>query len=72
MAELLKVMQGRAPHPYVLQKTMTTARRLSDNFCRRAVELCLEADRQLKGFGGDDQRILELLLLQMAQEVRRG
>ena len=72
VAELLKAASGRAPHPYVLQKTIQTARRLSDQFCKRSMELLLEADRQLKGFGGDPQRILELLLLRMAQEVRNG
>lgn len=72
VAELLKLSSGRAPHPFVLQKTMTTARRVSDRFCARAVTLCMEADAQLKGFSGDDQRTLELLLLNLAQEVRRG
>lgn len=72
VAELLKASAGRAPHPYVLQKTMTTARRLSDAFCAKAVALCMEADIQLKSYSGDDQRVLELLLLSLAQEVRRG
>lgn len=72
VAELLKAAAGRAPHPYVLQKTIQTARRLSDRFCMHAMELVVEADRQLKGFGGSPQRILELLLLRMAQEVRHG
>lgn len=72
VAELLKASSGRAPHPYVLQKTMTTARRLSDGFCAKAVQLCMEADIKLKSYSGDDQRVLELLLLSMAQEVRRG
>ena len=72
VAELLKASSGRAPHSYVLQKTITTARRLSDRFCAKAVELCMQADVQLKSYSGDDQRVLELLLLSMAQEVRRG
>jgi len=72
VAEMLKASSGRAPHPYVLQKTMTTARRVSDAFCAKAMTLCTEADRKLKSYSGDDQRVLELLLLQMAQEVRRG
>lgn len=72
VAELLKASMGRAPHAFVLQKTMTTARRLSDRFCARAVELCMEADIKLKSYSGDDQRVLELLLLNLAQEVRRG
>ena len=72
VAELLKAASGRAPHPYMLQKTITTARRLPDEFCAKALTLCMEADVKLKSYSGDDQRVLELLLLQMAQEVRRG
>jgi len=72
VGELLKLSSGRAPHPFVLQKTMTTARRVTDRFCARAVTLCMEADAQLKGFSGDDQRTMELLLLRLAQEVRNG
>ena len=72
VAELLKLSMGRAPHPFVLHKTITAARRVSDRFCAEAVTLCLEADAKLKGFSGDEQRTMELLLLQLAQEVRRG
>ena len=71
VAELLKLSAGRAPHPYVLQKTVTAARRLPDHFFRAAMEVCLETDRILKGYG-DAQRALELLILTLAQEVRRG
>ena len=70
LGEMLKAASGRAPHPYVLQKTMTAARRVSDRFCERAVVLCLEADVQLKGFSGDDKRTLGLLLIKLAQEAR--
>lgn len=72
LGEMLKAAAGRAPHPYVLQKTMTTARRVTDRFCDQAVTLCMEADVQLKGFSADGQRVLELLLLNLAQEARRG
>ena len=72
LAELLKSATGRAPHSFVLQKTMTTARRVTDRFCAEAVRLCMEADQKLKGFSGDDGRTLELLLLNRAQEARRG
>ena len=72
VGELIKLSMGRAPHPYVLQKTMTTARRLSDDFLAKAAQLCLEADVKLKSYSGNDLRILELLLLSLAQEVRRG
>ena len=72
LAELLKLSTGRVPHSFVLQKTLTTARRVSDSFCRAAVRLCMEADEKLKSYSGDEQRTLELLLLQLAQEARRG
>ena len=71
VGELIKLSMGRAPHPYVLQKTMTTARRVSDRFCERAVTLCMETDEKLKSFSGSDERTLELLLLALAQEARR-
>lgn len=72
VAELIRASTGRTPHPYMLQKTITTARHVTEQFCARAVALCLEADVQLKGFSGDDQRTLELLLLRLAQEASHG
>ena len=71
LAELLKASTGKTPHNFVLQKTMTTARQVSDRFCEQAVTLCMEADEKLKSFSGSDQRTLELLLLALAQEARR-
>ena len=38
---------------------------------QRALWLQTEADRQLKSAGGDGARVLELLLMRMAQEARR-
>ena len=72
LGELIKTATGRAPHPYVLSKTVSAARRLSDGFCRRAVKLCMEADWQMKSSGDDPARILELLLLTLREEARRG
>lgn len=71
VVELLKRASGKAPHPYVLQKTITAARRLPENFFAASVSACLETDKALKGYG-DAQRALELLILTLAQEVRRG
>lgn len=72
LAELLKASTGRAPHDYVLQKTLTTARRVSDRFCEQAVTLCMETDEKLKSFSaGSAERTLELFLLALAQEARR-
>ena len=72
VAELIKASMGRSPHSFVLQKTMTAARRLPDAFCKKAVSLCMDADAQLKSYSGNDQRVLEMLILALAQEVRRG
>lgn len=57
---------------YPAQKTMEFARRLPERFCTRAVVLCLEADEQMKTSFDDPERILELLVLNLAQEARNG
>jgi DNA repair ATPase RecN len=54
------------------QKAMDAARRFQPAFCRRAAELVLETDRQMKTSFDDQDRLLELLILQLAQEARRG
>ena len=51
-------------------KCFAQARRLSDRFCAQAVLLCCEADRQMKTSYDDPARILELLILQLAEEAR--
>ena len=57
---------------YPANKTMGAARNFSAAFCEKAAELILEADHQLKTSYDDPQRILEILLLQLAQEARNG
>lgn len=57
---------------YPAQKTMDNARRLSERFCARSVELCLEADEKLKTSYDAPQRVLELLVLELAGESRNG
>lgn len=57
---------------YPAQKTMDFARGLSENFCARAAVLCLEADAKMKTSYDDPERILELLVLTLAQEARNG
>ena len=54
------------------QKTMDNARRLSEGFCCRAVELCLEADVKMKSSYDDPERVLEFLVLELAGESRNG
>ena len=54
------------------QKAMETARRLPERFCARAVELCLEADEKLKTSYDTPDRVLEMLVLELAGESRNG
>ena len=55
---------------YPARKSMDAARRVRPEFCRRAAELVLETDRKIKTSFDDPQRLLELLILQLAQEAR--
>lgn len=57
---------------YPAEKTMEFARRLPERFCERAVELCLQTDEQMKTSYDDPERLLELLVLRLAQEARNG
>jgi len=57
---------------YPARKTMEAARRFKPDFCRKAVELILETDYGMKTSFDDPERLLELLILQLAQEARRG
>ena len=41
-------------------------------FCGRAVEMVLETDYKMKTSYDDPQRLLELLVLQLAAEARHG
>ena len=66
--ELMKLC---AMGSYPAQKTMDMARRFSPDFCRKAAELVLETDYKMKTSFDDQDRLLELLILQLAQEARR-
>lgn len=57
---------------YPAQKTMDAARRFSQGFCAVVAELVLETDRQMKTSYDDNDRLLELLVLRLAQEARSG
>ena len=62
-----------APMPdFAARKTMEAARRFGPEFCARAAELVLETDYQMKTSFDDSQRLLELLILQLAQEAKHG
>ena len=51
---------------------MEAARRFSPAFCRKAAELVMETDFKIKTSFDDPQRLLELLLLELAMEGSRG
>lgn len=55
---------------YPARKTMSAAGRFSTKFYKRAAELVLECDVQLKTSFDDADRILEVLILQLAREAR--
>ena len=57
---------------YPARKTMEAARRFKPEFCRAAARLVLETDHKMKTSFDDNERMLELLILQLAQEVRNG
>lgn len=57
---------------YPARKTMSAAGKFSAEFCRKASELILETDYQMKTSYDDPQRLLELLILRLAQEASHG
>ena len=69
VSELMKLC-GLSEYP--ARKTMDAAKRFSAKFCSQAMELIMEADNQIKSSYDDSDRILELLILSLAQEARNG
>ena len=65
--DLMKVC-GLADYP--ARKMMSAAGRFSTRFYKRAAELILESDVRLKTSFDDADRILEVLILQLAREAR--
>ena len=57
---------------YPARKTMSAAQKFSARFCQKASELILETDRNMKTSFDDPERLLELLILQLAQEAKHG
>lgn len=57
---------------YPAKKTMSAAGKFSTRFCAIAAEKVLETDRQMKTSYDDPQRLLEVLVMQLAQEARNG
>ena len=57
---------------FAARKSMDAARRFRPEFCRKAAELVLETDYRMKTSFDEQERLLELLILQLAQEARNG
>lgn len=57
---------------YPARKTMSAASSFSAKFCAKAAELVLETDFKMKNSIDDPKRLLEMLILQLAQEARHG
>ena len=68
-AELQK-LYGLADYP--AKKAMDAARRFSQTFCAKAAEIILETDYKMKTSFDDQDRLLEMLILQLALEERHG
>ena len=57
---------------YPARKTMDAARRVTPGFCRIAAGLILETDYRMKTSFDEQERLLELLILQLAQEAKNA
>jgi len=57
---------------YPARKIMDAARRFRPEFCARAAELVLETDYKMKTSFDDSERLLEILLLELAMEAKNG
>ena len=69
-AEDLMRLTGMKDYP--ARKTMGAAKAFPAKFCRRAAELILETDYKMKTSFDEQERLLEMLVLQLAQEARNG
>ncbi len=67
--ELMKLYRMQ---DYAARKTMDSARRVTPEFCRTASRLILETDYQIKTSFDDTERLMELLVLRLAQEARHA
>ena len=54
---------------YAAKKNMDAARRFSPEFCQKAAQLILETDYRMKTSFDEQERLLEMLILQLAQEA---
>lgn len=62
-----------APMPdFAARKTMEAARKVTPDFCAKAAGLLVETDYRMKTSFDDNERLLELLILQLSQEAVHG
>ena len=57
---------------YAARKTMDAARRFSPVFLQKAANLVLKTDYRMKTSFDEQERLLEMLILQLAQEAQNG
>ena len=57
---------------FAARKTMEAARRFRPEFCQRAAQLVMETDYRMKTSFDEQERLLEMLILQLSQEARNG
>ena len=57
---------------YPARKTMSAASKFSGKFYAKAAQIVMETDYKMKTSFDDPDRLLELLILQLAQEARNG
>ncbi len=57
---------------FVCRKLSGACKRFSHQFYKRSAELVLEADRSLKTSVSEPGRLLEMLIMELAQEARNG
>lgn len=55
---------------YAARKTMDACRRFRPEFCKKTAELVLETDYRMKTSFDEQERLLEMLILQLAQEAK--
>ena len=68
-AELMKLC---GMNEYAARKNMAAAGKFSERFYKKAAELILETDRGIKTSLDTPERLLEVLIVQLAQEARYG
>lgn len=69
-SELMKICDIRAD--YVARKAIDSCRRFSGGFYSKAAELVIETDYAIKTSFDEPVRLLEMLILRLAQEARHG